>query len=74
MTGWGGAGAFSDGKLTLTTEVGGWLGDFVPREELEELLDYADGLWLEFGADHRGPRPGPGDRRRARRARPRSPA
>ena len=31
MTGWGGAGAFSDGKLTLTTEVGGWLGDFVPR-------------------------------------------
>ena len=29
MTGWGGAGAFSDGKLTLTTEVGGWLGDYV---------------------------------------------
>ncbi len=50
MTGWGGAGAFSDGKLTLTTEVGGWLGDFVPRQHLEELLDYADGLWLEFGA------------------------
>jgi uncharacterized protein len=50
MTGWGGAGAFSDGKLTLTTEVGGWLGDFVPREQLETLLDYADGLWLEFGA------------------------
>jgi uncharacterized FAD-dependent dehydrogenase len=50
MTGWGGAGAFSDGKLTLTTEVGGWLGDFVPHPQLEELLDYADGLWLEFGA------------------------
>jgi len=50
MTGWGGAGAFSDGKLTLTTEVGGWLGDFVGRGELEELLAYADGLWLEFGA------------------------
>ena len=50
MTGWGGAGAFSDGKLTLTTEVGGWLGDFVAHEELEELLAYADGLWLEFGA------------------------
>lgn len=50
MTGWGGAGAFSDGKLTLTTEVGGWLGDFVPRAELEVLLDYADQLWLEFGA------------------------
>ena len=50
MTGWGGAGAFSDGKLTLTTEVGGWLGDFVPRPELETLVDYADQLWLEFGA------------------------
>ena len=50
MTGWGGAGAFSDGKLTLTTEVGGWLGDFVPKAELEELVDYADELWLEFGA------------------------
>jgi uncharacterized FAD-dependent dehydrogenase len=50
MTGWGGAGAFSDGKLTLTTEVGGWLGDYVPKPELEGLLDYADKLWLEYGA------------------------
>lgn len=50
MTGWGGAGAFSDGKLTLTTEVGGWLSDYVPHAELEELLRYADALWLEFGA------------------------
>jgi uncharacterized FAD-dependent dehydrogenase len=50
MTGWGGAGAFSDGKLTLTTEVGGWLGDFVPIPELESLVDYVDRLWLEFGA------------------------
>lgn len=50
MTGWGGAGAFSDGKLTLTTEVGGWLSDFVARPELEQLVDYADRLWLEFGA------------------------
>ena len=38
MTGWGGAGAFSDGKLTLTTEVGGWLGDYVEKPELEQLL------------------------------------
>jgi uncharacterized protein len=50
MTGWGGAGAFSDGKLTLTTEVGGWLGDYVAKPELEELLEYADQLWLEYGA------------------------
>lgn len=50
MTGWGGAGAFSDGKLTLTTEVGGWLGEFVGTEALAELIDYSDGLWLDFGA------------------------
>lgn len=50
MTGWGGAGAFSDGKLTLTTEVGGWLGDYMPVEELSTLIDYSDDLWLEFGA------------------------
>ncbi len=50
MTGWGGAGAFSDGKLTLTTEVGGWLSDYMERAELEALIAYADGLWLEFGA------------------------
>jgi hypothetical protein len=50
MTGWGGAGAFSDGKLTLTPDVGGWLGDYMQRPELEDLLGYADGLWVEFGA------------------------
>jgi uncharacterized FAD-dependent dehydrogenase len=50
MTGWGGAGAFSDGKLTLTTEVGGWLADYTGTEALEDLLEYADGVWVEFGA------------------------
>jgi len=50
MTGWGGAGAFSDGKLTLTTEVGGWLPDYVAKPELEKLLVEADDIWLEFGA------------------------
>lgn len=50
MTGWGGAGAFSDGKLTLTTDVGGWLADYTGREALGGLIDYADGMWVEFGA------------------------
>jgi len=50
MTGWGGAGAYSDGKLTLTTEVGGWLSDYLDGEALEQLIDHADKLWLEFGA------------------------
>ncbi|MDI6843136.1 MAG: NAD(P)/FAD-dependent oxidoreductase [Anaerosomatales bacterium] len=50
MSGWGGAGAFSDGKLTLSAEVGGWLGDFVGRDALERLLADADRIWVEFGA------------------------
>ena len=68
MTGWGGAGAFSDGKLTLTTDVGGWLGDYMPRADLEELLAYADKLWIEFGVTARGARPRRRDRRSAREA------
>ncbi|MRS11859.1 MAG: FAD-dependent oxidoreductase [Actinobacteria bacterium] len=50
MTGWGGAGAFSDGKLTLSTEVGGWLGEHTGDEALARLIDDSDRIWLEFGA------------------------
>ncbi len=50
MTGWGGAGAFSDGKLTLTSEVGGWLPDYLTPAEMAELIEYSDRMWLEFGA------------------------
>jgi uncharacterized FAD-dependent dehydrogenase len=49
MTGWGGAGAFSDGKLTLTTEVGGWLADYTGKDALEGLLEYSDEMWCRFG-------------------------
>jgi len=50
LCGWGGAGAFSDGKLTLTPDVGGHLTDYMERKEVEELIDYADKLYLDFGA------------------------
>jgi len=50
LSGWGGAGAFSDGKLTLSTEVGGWLNQYVSSKELEELVDYSDKIYLKFGA------------------------
>ena len=50
--GWGGAGAFSDGKLTLSPEVGGWLGEFVPADALTDLVHYVDDVWLEYGAPH----------------------
>lgn len=48
--GWGGAGAFSDGKLTLSTAVGGWLTDFVPEPELMRLVAYVDAVWRAYGA------------------------
>lgn len=51
--GWGGAGAFSDGKLTLSPDVGGWLAEYVGREELVRLIDYIDGLYVEYGAPQR---------------------
>jgi len=50
LCGWGGAGAFSDGKLTLTPDVGGNLLDYMSRDEVEDLIDYADKLYLDFGA------------------------
>jgi len=50
LHGWGGAGAFSDGKLTLSTEVGGWLGKFITEEELQRLIEYVDGIYTKFGA------------------------
>ncbi len=50
LCGWGGAGAFSDGKLTLTPEVGGHLVDYMPRQKAVELINYADELYLKYGA------------------------
>jgi len=50
LSGWGGAGAFSDGKLTLSTEVGGWLNEYCTKEKLSELMNYVDNVYLKFGA------------------------
>ncbi|NLE73509.1 MAG: FAD-dependent oxidoreductase [Actinobacteria bacterium] len=49
-SGWGGAGAFSDGKLTLSAELGGWLGEYVSRADLEALLSDVDQIWCRHGA------------------------
>ncbi|MGB9914689.1 MAG: NAD(P)/FAD-dependent oxidoreductase [Candidatus Bathyarchaeales archaeon] len=51
LSGWGGAGAYSDGKLTLSTEVGGWLNQYISNKELEELIKYVDSIYLKYGAD-----------------------
>ena len=50
MSGFGGAGAFSDGKYNFTTEFGGWLSDYVDERELMELIDYVDSVNVSFGA------------------------
>ena len=49
MSGWGGAGAYSDGKLTLTTEFGGWLPEYLGKPEVSLLIDYIDKIYLQFG-------------------------
>jgi hypothetical protein len=51
MTGWGGSGAFSDGKLTLTTDVGGQLSEIRGEKEARVLVQEVDALWVRFGAD-----------------------
>jgi hypothetical protein len=51
-TGFSGAGAFSDGKLSLSHEVGGDLPSLIGEELAQQAIDYTDGIYLEFGADH----------------------
>ena len=53
LSGWGGAGAYSDGKLTLSTEVGGWLNQYVSTKELQALVKHVDSIYLKFGASER---------------------
>jgi uncharacterized FAD-dependent dehydrogenase len=48
MSGFGGAGAYSDGKLTITTEYGGWLTDYMTETELMNLINEADEVWKNF--------------------------
>lgn len=50
-TGFSGAGAFSDGKLSLSCEVGGNLPDLIGHEFAQEMIEYTDGIYLDFGAD-----------------------
>ena len=50
MNGFGGAGAFSDGKFNFTTEFGGWLHDYIPPDEVMNLIEYVDSINIRFGA------------------------
>ncbi len=48
--GFGGAGAYSDGKFNITSEFGGWMQDYLTREEVEGLINYVDSINLSHGA------------------------
>lgn len=50
MCGFGGAGAFSDGKYNFTTAFGGWLNDYLPDQEIMELIEYVDSVNVQHGA------------------------
>ncbi len=50
-TGFSGAGAFSDGKLSLSYEVGGDLPTLIGETLAQDTIDYTDKIYLEFGAD-----------------------
>ncbi|GAA0806052.1 FAD-dependent oxidoreductase [Clostridium sp. AF19-22AC] len=50
-TGFAGAGAFSDGKLSLSPDVGGTLPEILGYEKATELINEADSIYLQFGAD-----------------------
>lgn len=50
-TGFSGAGAFSDGKLSLSYEVGGDLPELIGAQNAQDLINYTDKIYLEFGAD-----------------------
>jgi uncharacterized FAD-dependent dehydrogenase len=50
MRGFGGAGAFSDGKFNFTTQFGGWLNEYQSDDKVMELIEYVDKINQQFGA------------------------
>ncbi|NCO68071.1 MAG: FAD-dependent oxidoreductase [Nitrospirae bacterium CG_4_10_14_0_8_um_filter_41_23] len=50
LSGWGGAGAFSDGKLNLSPEVGGFLSRYIDRNTLQSLITSVDEIYVNYGA------------------------
>ncbi len=50
LSGWGGAGAYSDGKLNLSPEVGGFLSRYISPDRLVSLIAYVDEIYVRYGA------------------------
>ena len=50
MRGFGGAGAFSDGKYNFTTKFGGWLNEYIPDAQVMDYIRYVDKINMRHGA------------------------
>ena len=50
LSGWGGAGAFSDGKLNLSPDIGGFLSRYTNKDNLGSLINYVDQSYVQYGA------------------------
>lgn len=51
MSGFGGAGAFSDGKYNITNDFGGTLYEHIGREKALELMEYVDAINMKYGGE-----------------------
>ena len=51
MSGFGGAGAFSDGKYNITNDFGGTLYEYIGKQKALELMHYVDQINLQFGGE-----------------------
>ncbi len=51
MSGFGGAGAFSDGKYNVTNDFGGTLHEYIGKEKALELMQYVDGINMKYGGE-----------------------
>ncbi len=50
LSGWGGAGAYSDGKLNLSPEIGGFLSRYIDMIKLNSFIEYVDRIYIQYGA------------------------
>ena len=51
MSGFGGAGAFSDGKYNITNDFGGTLYEYIGKQQALELMEYVDTINMRFGGE-----------------------
>ena len=52
MSGFGGAGAFSDGKYNITNDFGGTLHEYIGKQKALELMQYVDEINLKYGGEN----------------------